>query len=44
MVRKLTIDKLSILTKLVYRFFIISIEIPLNLTGEIDRMILKCIW
>ena len=37
-------DKMSIITKLVYRCFIISIKIPADLTVEIDRLILKCIW
>ena len=36
-------DKMSIITKLVYRCFIISIKIPADLTVEIDRLILKCI-
>ena len=37
-------DKMSIITKLVYRFFVISIKIPADFTVEIDRLILKCIW
>lgn len=43
MVRRLNTDKMSILTKLVYRVFIISIKIPADFTIEIDGLILKFI-
>lgn len=35
---------MSIIIKLVYRFFIMSIKTPGDFTVEIDRLILKCIW
>ena len=35
---------MSIIIKLVYRFFIMSIKTPADFTVEIDRLILKCIW
>ena len=36
-------DKMSIITKLVYRFSTMSIKTPADFTVEIDRLILKCI-
>lgn len=42
--QKTQYDKMSILNKSFYRFFIILIKIPADFTVEIDRLILKCIW
>lgn len=35
-------DKMSVITKLVYRFSTMSIKTPADFTVEIDSLILKC--
>lgn len=47
MIRRLTVVKMMILPKLIYRFNMMPIktaQIPAAFLAEIDKLILKCVW
>ena len=44
MIRRLTVVKISILPKAIYRFNTILVKIPIALCEEMERPILKLIW
>lgn len=43
-IKRLHIDKVSLVPRFIYRFSAIPTRIPANFLGEIDQLILKFIW